>query len=58
LILRLILLAAFLWVWRSFAGFREELSLINRSGKILVSITILISAVAAFLSAVLLLSRS
>jgi spermidine/putrescine transport system permease protein len=58
LIPQLIFLAAFLWVWRSYPGFREELSLTNRSGKILVMITILISITAAFLSAVLLLQRS
>jgi spermidine/putrescine transport system permease protein len=55
LILRLILLAAFLWVWRSFKGFREELADTNRSGKILAWITVFIAAVAAFLSAALLL---
>jgi spermidine/putrescine transport system permease protein len=55
LIVRLILLAAFLWAWRSFKGFREELADTNRSGKILAWITAFISAVAAFLSATLLL---
>ena len=54
LIIRLILLAAFLWAWRSFKGFREELTDTNRSGKILAWITVFISAVAAFLSAALL----
>jgi len=54
LIIRLILLAAFLWVWRSFKGFREELADTNRSGKILAWVTVFISAVAAFLSAALL----
>jgi len=58
LIVRLILLGAFLWVWRSYNNFREELTMTNRSGKFLVMITILISATASFLSAVLLLSRS
>jgi spermidine/putrescine transport system permease protein len=55
LIVRLILLAAFLWAWRSFKGFREELADTNRSGRILAWITVFISAVAAFLSATLLL---
>jgi spermidine/putrescine transport system permease protein len=54
LIIRLILLAAFLWAWRSFKGFREELVDSNRSGKILAWITVFITAVAAFLSAALL----
>jgi spermidine/putrescine transport system permease protein len=54
LIVRLILLAAFLWAWRSFKGFREELVDTNRSGRILAWITVFISAVAAFLSAALL----
>jgi len=54
LIIRLILLAAFLWAWRSFKGFREELVESNRSGKILAWITVFISTVAAFLSAALL----
>ncbi|HKG52716.1 MAG TPA: ABC transporter permease [Anaerolineales bacterium] len=54
LIIRLILLAAFLWAWRSFTGFREEFADTNRSGKILAEITVFIAAVAAFLSAALL----
>jgi ABC-type Fe3+ transport system permease subunit len=54
-IIRLILLAGFLWVWRSFGAYREELADANRSGKILAWITLFISAVAAFLSAALLL---
>lgn len=55
LIIRLIFLAGFLWAWRSFQGYREELTETNRSGKILSWITLFISAVAAFLSAALLL---
>jgi spermidine/putrescine transport system permease protein len=55
LIIRLIFLAGFLWAWRSFKGYREELTDTNRSGKILSWITLFISAVAAFLSAALLL---
>ncbi len=53
LILPLILLAVFLWLWRSFTGFREELALSNRSGKILAWIIVFITAAAAFLSAAL-----
>ena len=53
LILRLILLAAFLWLWRSFKGYREELADTNRSGRILAWIVVFISAAAAFLSAAL-----
>ena len=54
LILRLILLAGFLWAWRSFKGFREDFADTNRAGKILAGITVFIAAVAAFLSAALL----
>ncbi len=56
LILRLIFLTAFIWAWRSYKGFREELADANPSGKILAWITVFIAATAAFLSAVLLLS--
>jgi spermidine/putrescine transport system permease protein len=54
LLVRLLLVAAFLWVWRSFGGYREELADANRSGKILAWITLFIAAAAAFLSAALL----
>ena len=53
LIVRLILLATFLGVWRAFGSFREEFADANRSGKILAGITVFIAAVAAFLSAAL-----
>jgi spermidine/putrescine transport system permease protein len=56
LIVRLILLAAFLWVWRLYRSFREELAETNTPGRILAWITVVIAATAAFLSAVLLLS--
>jgi len=56
LIVRLILLSALLWAWRSFGGLREELADANRSGKMLAWITVFISAAAAFLSAALLLA--
>ena len=56
LILRLILLAAFYWVWRSYKGYLEELRDTNTSGRILAWISALIAAAAAFLSAVLFFS--
>ena len=55
LIIRLLLFAGFIWAWRSFKGYREELADANRSGRILAWITMFISAVASFLSAALLL---
>lgn len=54
-LVRLILVAAFGWVWRSFGSFREELADSNRSGRMLAWITMFIAALAAFLSAALLL---
>jgi hypothetical protein len=54
LLARVILIAAFVWVWRSFEPFREDLADSNRAGKILGWITLFISAVAAFFSAALL----
>jgi hypothetical protein len=47
------LLAAFIWVWRSFPRYREELRDINRSGRVLAWIALFISAAAALLSAAL-----
>jgi spermidine/putrescine transport system permease protein len=55
LIVRLILLAAFVWVWRSYKGYREELADTNRSGRILAWLTVFVTGVAAFFSAALLL---
>jgi ABC-type Fe3+ transport system permease subunit len=55
LILRLILLAGFVWAWRSVRSYREDLADTNRSGRILAWITLFISGVAAMLSAALLL---
>ena len=55
LLVRLVLLAGFFWVWRSFNSFREDLADTNRSGKILVWITVFISAAAIILSAALFL---
>lgn len=53
-LLSLILMAAFIWVWRSFGSFREELADSNRAGRILAWIIVFISAAAAMLSAALL----
>lgn len=56
LILRLVLLSAFYFAWRSYESFQEELMDSNRSGRILAWITVFIAGFAAFLSAWLLLS--
>ena len=53
LILRLVLLAGFFWVWRSFNSYREDLADANRSSRILAWITVFISAAAVMLSAAL-----
>jgi spermidine/putrescine transport system permease protein len=55
LIVRLVLLAGFFWLSRSFNGFREDLADTNRSGRILAWITVFISAAAIILSAALFL---
>jgi len=57
LILRLLLLAAFIWMWRSYGSYREELNETNASGKMLAWIALFVVTVAAYLSAFLLLSR-
>jgi hypothetical protein len=56
LILRLVLLAAFYFAWRSYGNFREELADANRAGRMLAWITIFITGFAAYLSAWLLVS--
>jgi spermidine/putrescine transport system permease protein len=56
LIVSLIFLAGFIWAWRSYSGYREELDATNRSGKILAWISAFIVIIAAFISAMLLLS--
>jgi hypothetical protein len=56
LIVSLIFLSGFVWAWRSYPGYREELETTNRSGKILAWIILFIVTVAAFFSAALLLS--
>ena len=55
LIIRLVLLAGFFWMWRSFSGYREDLADTNRSGKILAWLTLFISAAAVMLSVALFL---
>jgi hypothetical protein len=50
-----ILLAGFIWAWRSYRGYREELADANRAGRILAWLTVFISAAAAFFSVTLLL---
>lgn len=56
LIVHLLFLLSFLWAWRSFKDFKEELNVTNRSGRILAWFTTLIAGGAAFVSAVLLIS--
>ena len=55
LIVRLLMLAAFLWMWRSYTPFRDELKETNSSGKILAWIAVVVVALAAAFSAFLLL---
>jgi len=57
LIIRLLMLAAFIWMWRSYQSFREELNEANPSGKILAWFALFFTASAAYLSALLLLVR-
>lgn len=56
LILRLVLLSAFYFAWRSYGNFREELADANRAGRMLAWITVFIVGFAAYLSAWLLIS--
>lgn len=55
LIVRLLFLAAFLWVRRSYGPFRDELNETNRSGIILAWIAVFVTASVVFLSALLLI---
>ena len=55
LLVPLLFLAAFIWAWRSYKGYRVELETTNPSGKILAWISVFIVIVAAFFSAALLL---
>jgi len=57
LIVRLLMLAAFIWMWRSYQSFREELNEANPAGKILAWIAVFFTASVAYLSALLLLAR-
>jgi spermidine/putrescine transport system permease protein len=56
LLVHLLFMAGLLWAWKSFGGYREELALTNRSGKILAWIAVILVTFAAFLSAFLLIS--
>jgi ABC-type Fe3+ transport system permease subunit len=56
LILRLLFVAAFVWMWQSYKPYREELNITNTSGRILAWITAFIAVAAAFFSALLLLA--
>ena len=55
LVVHLLFLLSFLWAWRAFKDFNEELSLTNRSGKLLAWSTTLIAGSAAFLTALVLI---
>lgn len=55
LIVSLLFLLGFVWAWRSYHGYRDELETTNRSGKILAWISMFVVIVAAFFSAALLL---
>jgi len=57
LIARLLMLAAFIWMWRSYQSYREELNEANLSGKILAWIAVFVTASAVYLSVFLLLVR-
>lgn len=56
LIVQLILLGAWVGMWRSFKGYREELAEANQAGKVMAWIAVVVVAFAAYLSALLLLS--
>ncbi len=57
LILRLVLLiGGFLWIWRSYPSFREELKETRASGRVLAWLAVAIVSIAVSLSAYLLLS--
>ncbi|MCI0551924.1 MAG: ABC transporter permease [Anaerolineae bacterium] len=55
LVVRLLLIAGFIWVRRSYKPYLEDLNETNRSGKILAWIALFVTASAAYLSAFLLL---
>ncbi|MFN3491583.1 MAG: ABC transporter permease [Anaerolineales bacterium] len=51
------LLAGLYWAWRSFIGYREELTETNESGKVLSIIALIVVMLISYLSALILLSR-
>jgi spermidine/putrescine transport system permease protein len=55
LILHAILLAGFVWAWRSIIGYREEFAEANSSGRILSLVTIVVIAFATYFSTLLML---
>jgi spermidine/putrescine transport system permease protein len=55
LLVQLLLVSAYLWAWRSYPGFREELAESNQAGKVMAWIAVLVVAFAAYLSVLLLL---
>ena len=57
ILIQLILLSGFVWAWRSFKGYREELADSNLSGRILSAITLLAVGFAAYFSILLLLAK-
>ena len=56
LILSILFLLGLYWAWRSFPGFREELTVVNRSSQILAWLAVAIVLFAVYLSGFLLLS--
>lgn len=54
LILQLVLISAFLWVWRARGKFRDELAETNPSGRMLAWIAVFVTFAAAYLSVFLL----
>ena len=56
LIVQLLCLAAFIWVWRTYKGFLEEFAEINRSGRVLAGLAVIIAVFVVYLSVFLLLS--
>ena len=57
LIVSLLFLAGFYWAWKSLPNFREELSVVNGSGKFLAWLTVGIVFLAVYMSMFLLLAR-
>ncbi len=56
LIVNLLLLAGFYWAWRMFPSLKEELNEVNRSGKILAWVAVIVVVAAVYLSTFLMLA--